>query len=325
MDFEFKVTKDQEKKRLDAFLVSQFESLDVELSRSKIQDLIKNGDVKLKNLPQKLTPSYKVEDNEVFLVNLIETPTTELTPQIVDFTIIYEDDDLAIINKPIAISVHPGAGKEEVTLAHGLLKHFGNNLSDINGDFRPGIIHRLDKDTNGLMIIAKNNKSHELLSQMLQQHQIQRHYLAFIYGQIEPQKGKIEKNIIRSKRNRLKMTISNNEGRHAITNYNTIEIFGNGFASLVECKLETGRTHQIRVHFENSKHSLIGDKLYNSCRKQATKDLNPQLVKKINSFTRQALQSYKIEFIHPITSQEISFEIPLADDLKKLCHNLQQL
>jgi len=208
-------------------------------------------------------------------------------------------------------------------LVNGLLYKFASELSSIAGSSRLGIVHRLDKDTSGLMIIAKDDLTHQLLSKMLKDRDIHRSYLALIYGVMDPKKGVIRKNIIRSRKNRLKMAIVKNIGREAITNYETKEIFMEGFASLVECNLQTGRTHQIRLHLESMKHSVMGDQLYNSCKKMLPKNANPKLQKFLQDFQRQALHSYKINFIHPITNEELSFEIPLPTDILELYNLLK--
>jgi 23S rRNA pseudouridine1911/1915/1917 synthase len=175
------------------------------------------------------------------------------------------------------------------------------------------------------MIVAKNDLTHQALSNMLRDRDIKRHYLTFIYGVFDPKRGVINKNIIRHHSNRLKMTICKSAGRVAITNYDTKEIFLDGFASLVECKLETGRTHQIRVHFESQKHSIIGDQTYNSCRKMLPKNVDEKLKKLLENFSRQALHSYKIGFTHPISKQEIALEIPLPKELQELYDALKNV
>ncbi|HLD76593.1 MAG TPA: RluA family pseudouridine synthase, partial [Rickettsiales bacterium] len=233
---------------------------------------------------------------------------------------IYEDDDLLVINKPAGLTVHPGAGNHNDTLVNALLFTHKNNLSSINGEFRPGIVHRLDKDTSGLMLVAKNDFTHNILSKDLQERKIKRSYLSFIYGVLEPKKGIVNKNIMRSRNNRLKMITTKNiaNSRNAVTHYETLQIFLDGFISLVECKLDTGRTHQIRVHMESLKHSLIGDQLYNSCKKTAPKNLDENTKNFIANFPRQALHSYKIEFLHPRSKKEMLFKTKLPKDLEGL-------
>ncbi len=329
MEFKFQVNNEDDKKRLDVFLVAKLQPIKPEFSRKKIRDLIDEGFIaSSKDNPvinNKLSPSLKVNFGENYIVKIPPAKSLKLEAQKVDFDIIFEDEHLLIINKPSNLTVHPGHGNQDKTLVNGLLYRFQDNLSSINGDFRPGIVHRLDKDTSGLMVVAKNDLCHQLLSKMLEERSIGRRYLAIIYGVMSPDSGKINKNITRSSKNRLKMTTSRVKGRTSVTNYQTNEIFSDNFASLVECKLESGRTHQIRAHFESEKHSLIGDQIYNSCKKQPRPEFNKKAVNFIINFPRQALHSHKINFIHPITKEEIDFSIELTADLKELCHNLRNL
>ncbi|MFM6972862.1 MAG: RluA family pseudouridine synthase [Alphaproteobacteria bacterium] len=321
--FFFKITQDYAGTRIDKYLATEFISLKPEITRSKIQNLIAENYVK--NFDDKIinTDSYKLKINDEISVEIPDNKPSDLIAKKIDFEIIYQDKHLIIINKPFGLTVHPGAGNNEDTLVNGLLYKFASELSSIAGSSRLGIVHRLDKDTSGLMIIAKDDLTHQLLSKMLKDRDISRSYLALIYGVMDPKKGVIRKNIIRSRKNRLKMAIVKNIGREAITNYETKEIFMEGFASLVECNLQTGRTHQIRLHLESMKHSVMGDQLYNSCKKMLPKNANPKLQKFLQDFQRQALHSYKINFIHPITNEELSFEIPLPTDILELYNLLK--
>ena len=317
-----------DKKRLDIFLASKLQSIRPELSRRKIQNIIESGNIELQNSNNQrnvILSSQKINCGEVYIIKIPPNKPMQLDAQKIDFDVIFEDEHLLIINKPANLTVHPGPGNQSNTLVNGLLYRFKNNLSSINGDFRPGIVHRLDKDTSGLMLVAKNDLTHQILSKMLEEHQIKRLYLAIIYGVMDPESGVIDKNITRSTYNRLKMTTSKTKGRKAVTNYRTLEVMNEDFASIIECRLETGRTHQIRAHLESEKHSLIGDQIYNSCKKQPPFDHDKDAFAFINKFPRQALHSYKIELTHPITKEEIRFEISLADDLKELCQNIRKL
>jgi len=317
-NFKFIVSNNETDLRIDKFLAIKFHELKPEITRSKIQNIVKEGLIKDQNNNIINDCSYKVKVNQEIKVTLPKPKSLNLIAKEIDFEIIYEDDDLIIINKPSNLTVHPGSGNNENTLVNALLFSHQNKLSTINGEFRPGIVHRLDKDTSGLMLVAKNDFTHQILSNMLKERVIKRSYLAFIYGVIEPKKGVIHGNIVRNRYNRLKMSVTKKTGRIAITNYQTKEIFLNGFCSLIECTLETGRTHQIRVHLEYQKHSLIGDQLYNSCQKNIPINASDELKNFLKKFTRQALHSYKIAFEHPRTKKEISFEIPLPSDLKTL-------
>jgi 23S rRNA pseudouridine1911/1915/1917 synthase len=322
--FEFIIDENKANIRLDKFLTDQFLSILPEINRSKIAKLFDEKAI-FDETKKILKASSKTKLKQVIEVIISEPKASSLLPTEIDFEIIFEDEDLLIINKPANLTVHPGAGNQQNTLVNALLFSHKNKLSSINGELRPGIVHRLDKDTSGLMVVAKNDFTHQKLSEMLKNREIKRSYLAIIYGVMNPQKGRIEKNIARSRANRLKMITAKNSGKTAITNYQTKEIFFSNLASLVECNLETGRTHQIRSHLESEKHSIIGDQLYNSCKKTLPKDLPKEVAELIKNFPRQALHSYKISFLHPRSSQEISFEIDLADDIKKLYQCLKKL
>lgn len=311
--FEFEVGEGEAGIRLDKFLTTKLP----EITRSKIQNIIEENLV-LDQQNKAFASSHKTKLGEKIFVTIEGPKTSHLEAKEIPFEIIYEDDDLLVINKPAGLTVHPGAGNHDDTLVNALLFTHQDKLSSINGEFRPGIVHRLDKDTSGLMLVAKNDFTHNALSQKLQAREVKRNYLAFVYGCINPARGMINKNIVRSRTNRLKMVVSRTLGRNALTHYETKETYLNGFVSLIECRLDTGRTHQIRVHMESEKHSLIGDQTYNSCKKTAPKDLDIEAKNFIQNFPRQALHSYKISFIHPRTEKEMSFEIPLPDDLKEL-------
>lgn len=321
--FEFTVEENEAGIRLDKFLAEKFLSLKPEITRSKIQNFIESNLVCDEQNSVLSNGSQKTKLGQKIFVQLPELRPSHLEAKEIPFEIIFEDDDLLVVNKPAGLTVHPGAGNQSDTLVNALLFTHQNKLSSINGEFRPGIVHRLDKDTSGLMLVAKNDFTHQILSEKLKNRDIKRSYLAFIYGQMDPAKGRIDKNIVRCKNNRLKMVVAKMSGRQAITNYETKEVFLNGFVSLVECKLETGRTHQIRVHLESVKHSLVGDQLYNSCKKTAPQDLGEKNRKFIADFPRQALHSYKIEFLHPRSQKEMSFEIALPKDLQELKKILQ--
>lgn len=317
--FEFQAGEEIQSCRIDKFLSEEFAKIRPEINRSKIQKLILEGLVSDKGV--KITSSaHKVKPNQIITVTLPEAKESTIAAKQIDFEIVFEDDDLIVINKPANLTVHPGAGNQEDTLVNALLFTHKDKLSSISGEARPGIVHRLDKDTTGLMLIAKNDFTHQILSQNLQDRTIKRSYLAFVYGCLNPKFGRIETKIVRNRQNRLKMSVTKGQGRVAITNYETIETYLDNFASLVECNLETGRTHQIRVHMEYSKHSIIGDQAYGSCKKVLPKsvELSEEKQQFIKNFSRQALHSYQITFNHPRTNKEMSFEIDLPQDLKDL-------
>lgn len=323
--FEFKVLENEDGIRIDKFLADKFLMIKPEITRSKIQKFLEENCVFDEQNEALNSVSQKTKLGQKIIVNLPAAKSQKLEAREIPFEIIYEDDDLLVINKPAGLTVHPGTGNQENTLVNALLFTHQNNLSSVSGEFRPGIVHRLDKDTSGLMLVAKNDFTHNILSKNLQERKIKRSYLAFVYGTLSPKRGTVDKNIIRSKTNRLKMAVTrinptgiDSKSRRAITNYEMKESFLDGFISLVECNLETGRTHQIRLHMESIKHSLVGDQLYNSCKKTAPKDLDKKSQEFIANFPRQALHSYKIRFLHPRSEEEMEFETDLPDDLKSL-------
>lgn len=322
--FEFEVLENEEGLRLDKFLAAKFLEVKPEVNRTKIQSFIEEKTI-LDGAGKPIkSASQKTKLGQKFSVSIPEPKPSHLEAKEIPYEIVFEDDDLLVINKPYGLTVHPGAGNNNNTLVNALLFTHQNDLSSISGEFRPGIVHRLDKDTSGLMLVAKNDFTHQILSKKLQERDIKRSYLAFIYGCMNPPQGRINKNIIRSKYNRLRMTISRDFGREAMTTYETKEVFAGGFASIIECRLQTGRTHQIRVHLESEKHSLIGDQLYSSCRKMMPENMPEEASNYINALNRQALHSYKIGFVHPRSEKEMSFEIELPEDLQKLKNFLKE-
>ncbi len=288
--------------RLDKFL-----SIRLPFSRSRIAALIENGHV----LPS-LAADTKVKPGQVFTVNIPEAIEATPRPQKIELNILYEDADLIVIDKPAGMVVHPGAGNFEGTLVNALLAHCGNSLSGIGGVKRPGIVHRIDKETSGILAIAKNDMAHQKLSEQFACHSIQRVYQAVVYGIPLPQ-GKIEGNIGRSPRNRQKMAIVSTGGKPAVTHYKLIKKLYQERAALIECRLETGRTHQIRVHMTSIGHPLVGDKTYGNPPK-GTPDI-------LRQFPRQALHAAVLTFVHPRTGETLSFSTPLPEDMSCLVKN----
>ena len=234
----------------------------------------------------------------------------------------YEDKDLIVVDKPSGLTVHPGAGQKNRTLVNFLVKKYGKNLSNLSGIDRPGIVHRLDKDTSGLLIIAKNNKIHKLLQEKFVKREINRLYLAVIWGLLKKNSGSFTMNIGRNPKNRKKFSIFKIGGKSAITKYKVKKNFSN-VASLIECKLLTGRTHQIRVHLSSSGNSIIGDKKYGKNKSKLLKNVDKSLINQIITFKRQALHAYFLSFIHPIKKNKIELNSKLPNDINALIEQLK--
>ena len=318
---EFLISLNDQKKRIDVFLNKKLKNL----SRSYIKDLILSGQLKINTAVIK-SPSYKVKTNDFVSLNIVKKPVQNLTPFNFKLNIIFEDDDIMVIDKPAGISMHPGAGNYDKTIVNALINYNKNSLSSIGGDLRPGIVHRIDKNTSGLVIVAKNNLAHENLSNQFSKHTIKRVYQLLVWGKIRPSKGKIETLITRSSKNRQMMEVSNTKGKKAITNYKTIEIFENKnipTLSLLECKLETGRTHQIRVHMNYSGNSIVGDNKYKK-RFKKIKNISPSLEKKLMNLDRQFLHAKIIGFIHPKKKEEMIFDSILPQELEIILKTLRK-
>jgi len=318
----FLVKKSDDSKRLDIFLSEKIKHL----TRSNIKKIIESKNVKI-NKKIADSPSKKIKiDNEV-VIKLLIKKSDKLLPNKIKLDIRFEDKDILIINKPKGMVVHPGAGNYENTLANALVHKYKNKLSDINGELRPGIVHRIDKETSGLLVIAKNNLSHSKLGKQFSDHSIKRKYLCLIWGVIRPLQGRIETLISRNKKNRQLMMVSDVSGKKAITNYKTISVFQRQDIpkiSLVECELETGRTHQIRVHMKYKGTSLLGDNQYGK-KGIKFKKINEDFFKKLSFLNGQALHAKSLGFIHPSKNEWINFESELPSDFKKLLDLLKNL
>ena len=305
--------------RIDKFLQSQINKL----SRTRLQALIRDSQVKLNNIIIN-NPSKKIKEEDQIKINFPPPKETLIKPNKIPLNILYDDDDIIVINKFPGVVVHPGAGNYENTIVNGLLYKYQNNLSSIGGKLRPGIVHRIDKDTSGVIVVAKNDNSHINLSQQFARHTIKRVYEALIWGSLRPQKGKIQEKISRSIKNRQLMSVRKEKGKIAITNYKTLKIFQNinlPKISLIECQLETGRTHQIRVHMNFKGNPILGDKSYGKLKKKFKK-IDPNIEKKINNFNRQALHAKSLGFLHPNTKKEVLFEAKRPRDFDSLIKNL---
>lgn len=285
--------------RIDVFLAAK-----LGVSRSNMQKLLEEGRVKRGD--KVLKANYKVRAGEVYTVDIPEPEPIEAVPEDIPLDIIYEDDDVVVLNKARGMVVHPAPGNYTGTLVNALLYHC-KNLSGINSAIRPGIVHRLDKDTSGIMIVAKNDAAHIALSQQIQSKTAVRTYLAVVRGNIKTDSGTIETEIARDKNDRKKMAVVKDGGREAITDYEVLERFGK--YTLVRCKLRTGRTHQIRVHMEYLGYPLVGDPKYSPMK-------TPFAIK------GQALHSHTLEFTHPRTGGRMKFEAPLPEDMHKIITRL---
>ena len=317
------IVKDEENgSRIDSFISKK----EKELSRTRIKNLILQKNLKLNNLTI-INPSQKVVTGDKINLVLPEPKKASLKPYKFNIDIVHEDNDLLVLNKPAGIVMHPGAGNYDNTVVNALINHCGKSLSNIGGELRPGIVHRIDKDTSGLIVVAKNNFSHENLSNQFNKHSIERIYELMVWGKLRPQYGKIETLITRSSKNRQLMEVGITKGKIAITNYKTLEIFENDKTptfSLVECRLETGRTHQIRVHMSYKGNNILGDKKYRKKFKKI-KNINHNLEKLIYSLDRQFLHAKVIGFIHPKSGKKLRFNSILPNDLSNIVKTLRNI
>lgn len=317
-----KIFKVKSNGRLDKLLTDMVAEMQDGLSRSRLKNLILDGQVLLNNKTC-TDPSLTIKEGD--RVELIIPPPVDADPEPenIPLDIIYEDEDLLVINKQAGLVVHPGAGNPSGTLVNALLYHCGDELSGIGGVKRPGIVHRLDKETTGLMMVAKSDRAHQGLAAQLADRSLSRIYTAFVWKMPTPIKGFIDAPIGRHQTNRLKMSIrSHKMGREAVTHYLREQTY-NDVMSRVICELETGRTHQIRVHMQHLGHPLIGDPVYGLPQQEQRSLLNrggydEEVRDSIMAFPRQALHAGQIHFIHPVTDEEMAFEAPLPDDMVEL-------
>jgi 23S rRNA pseudouridine1911/1915/1917 synthase len=313
--------------RLDRVLAR----LEGELSRSRLQALIRDGQVTVDGTPA-LDPGRKVTAGMRIALTVPPPVPAEPEGEAMALVIVYEDDDVIVIDKPAGLVVHPAAGHESGTLVNALIAHCGESLSGIGGVKRPGIVHRLDKDTSGLLVVAKNDRAHQGLAEQFADHgrtgPLERTYLALAWGVPERRRGTVEAALARSQHNREKIAIvsdDNERGRYAITHYEVLEPLPppNPMASLVRCELETGRTHQIRVHMAHIGHPLLGDFVYGSGFKTKANRLSEEQQAALKALNRQALHAAVLGFDHPRTGEFLRFESPLPPDLSALLEALQ--
>tara|TARA_E500000178_G_scaffold311899_1_gene328180 strand:+ start:18 stop:998 length:981 start_codon:yes stop_codon:yes gene_type:complete len=318
----FSVDRQNSGKRLDIFLAENIKKY----TRSFLKKLIEEKQVKLNNTLL-FSPSTKIKFKDQIIVNIIQKNDQNIVPKKIKLDIVFEDEDILVLNKPKGMVVHPGAGNNKDTLVNALLFKYKKNLSNVNGALRPGIVHRIDKETSGLLVVAKNNLAHSNLGVQFSNHTIKRKYLCLSWGVVRPLNGKINTLITRDKKNRQLMTVSDFNGKKAITNYKTIKIFNITDIpkiSLIECELETGRTHQIRVHLKYKGTSLLGDKQYGK-KNNKFKKINNEFYIKLNKLSGQALHAKTLEFIHPRTKKLMSFNSDLPDSFEKILKLLENL
>ena len=313
------VDKNDDILRVDQF-INKYEK---NLSRSQIKNLILKKNLSINNKIN-VDPSKKIKIKDKISLIIPEPEEVNLKPYDYKIDIIYEDNDLLVLNKKADISMHPGAGNKDKTLVNALI-NYKKQLSNINGELRPGIVHRIDKDTSGLVVIAKNNFIHENLSNQFSEHTIERKYQTLVWGKLRPSNGRIETLIKRSSKNRQLMSVSLSRGKNSITNYKTLEIFEKETIptfSLVECKLETGRTHQIRVHMSYKGNNIVGDQKYKK-KFRKIKNINKDLEKKIKNLDRQFLHAVSLGFIHPTKNKRMNFKSKLPNELENILKNLR--
>lgn len=318
---DFKIEEAYAGQRLDKVL----DSLVSDISRSRLQALIKEGFVNV-NETSCTQSSRKLRAGDRIVLTVPLPAPSAPEPEDIPLDILYEDEDVIVVNKKAGMVVHPGAGNFSGTLVNALLHRCGESLSGIGGVVRPGIVHRLDKDTSGVMIAAKNDKAHQSLSAQLADRSLSRLYKALVFKEPVPRKGVIDRPIGRDSKNRLKMAVNNRNGRAARTHY-TVKTEYRGACALVECALESGRTHQIRVHMASIKHPLVGDPLYGpqptALRAMLKKSgYGDEIVEKVLSFPRQALHAETLSFIHPVTQESMTCTAPMPDDFSTLLKRL---
>ncbi|MCF7884884.1 MAG: RluA family pseudouridine synthase [Candidatus Marinimicrobia bacterium] len=302
---------EKEEKRLDKYLAEEIEAL----SRSKIKRLIESQNVTVNGTNSK--PAYRLRQSDQIVVKIPEPEPVDIRPEKIPLDILYEDEDYIAVNKQAGLVVHPGAGHRTGTLVHGL-KYYTDELSTLGGDKRPGLVHRLDKDTTGVLLVAKNDEAHWKLSRLFAERQVDKEYRTFLWGVPKNETGTIEKKIGRSRRNRENFVVTR-LGKYAKTHYEVLRNYN--FFSLLKVRLVTGRTHQIRVHMKSIGHPVIGDTKYGSDERfvKGLNNRNCDLGQKVlAAISRQLLHAYKIEFEHPLKKEMVSITAPLPDDFRRV-------
>ena len=301
--YEFYVDENQKGTRIDLLLSTNLEGT----SRSFIQKLFEKGNIKV-NGELCTSKKYKVSENDMVEITIPEPEMLTVEAENIPIDIVYEDDDVLIVNKPKGMVVHPAVGNYTGTLVNAIMYHCGNRLSSINGVIRPGIVHRIDKDTSGLLMIAKNDKAHESLSAQLAEHSITRKYIALVYDNIKEDEGTVDAPIGRDPKNRLRQAVTDLNSKRAVTHYKVLERFGK--YTLIQAQLETGRTHQIRVHMSYIKHPLVGDLVYGP-KKQSI------------AVEGQMLHAKILGFVHPSTGEYMEFDSELPEYFEEILRKLR--
>ena len=298
---EFIVEKEEEGKRIDAYLAKK-----EDISREHVQRIIKEENILVNG--KKTKPAYKVQKNDKISLEEEQPKEIELKAQEIPIEIIYQDDDIIVVNKPKGMVVHPGNGNPDGTLVNSLMAICKDSLSGIGGEIRPGIVHRLDKDTSGVLVVAKNDKAHINLSNQIKNHEVEKTYIALVRGIVKENEATINMPIGRNKNDRKKMAVEK-DGKEAITNFKVLERYPKDNCTLLEVKIETGRTHQIRVHLSHIGYPVIGDEVYSNGKNKW-------------GIKGQCLHAKKLKFKHPITGKEMEFEAELPDYFKEVLRQL---
>ena len=301
-DYTFVAETEDIGKRIDVFLAEELE----ECSRSFVQKLIQENKIVVNQ--KQIKSNYKLRLNDIIYLEIPEPVSIDIEPEDIPLDILYEDSEVIVINKPQGMVVHPAAGHYSGTLVNALMYHCGEQLSGINGVMRPGIVHRIDKDTSGVLMIAKTNNAHQSLALQLKEHSITRKYNAIVFNNLKSDEGTVNAPIGRHPTDRKKMTVTEKNSKHAVTHYRVIERFGK--YTLIEAQLETGRTHQIRVHMSYIGHPLLGDTVYGG-------------LKQPFKLERQVLHARVLGFIHPTTGEYMEFEADLPEYFKNLIDKLR--
>ena len=310
-----RVTAAKPRERLDKLLAGALPAL----SRTRLKALIESGRVACAGATI-TDPSYRVKPGQVFDIHVPAPAAAAPQPQEIPLAVVYEDADLIVIDKPAGLVVHPAPGNRESTLVNALLAHCGPSLSGVGGVLRPGIVHRLDKDTSGLMVVAKNDAAHASLARQFETRSLKRAYYALVWGVPRHPSGEISANIGRNPRSRKKMAVVKSGGKTAVTRFRVLKRYGT-LACLVECELGTGRTHQIRVHMASAGYPVMGDPVYGRARKGAGEIVNAA----VKSLGRQALHAHLMEFDHPKTGQRLRFSSELPPDISELVAILEKI